>query len=109
MIPRGVAGPEAENAVPGVAESAVDVVAVVEPEVVFAAAAAEPEVVSVAVASAADIAEPQAFVDIALAFDVLIPASAVAAAVDSSAHSRFFAFPNVDCYASSSSSFEVVG
>ena len=121
----GVAGPEVENAVVGVAAaSEVDgpgVVFVVVPEV------AGPEAVSVvvlevagpgavfvgivffALVSVADVAEPQVSVDIAVAFDVLVPVSVVAVEVDSSGRPRFPAFPNVDYYASSSSSVEAVG
>ncbi len=87
-----------------------------EPQVVFVVAleVAEPGVVFVAIVfvalvSVADVAEPQASVDIALAFDVLVPVSVVAVEVDSSGRPRFLAFPNVDYYASSSSSVEVVG
>jgi hypothetical protein len=65
---------------------------------------AEPEVASVA-----DVAEPLVFVDIALAFDVLIPVFVVAVEVDNSGLPRFFAFPNIDYYASSYSFVEVVG
>jgi hypothetical protein len=57
----------------------------------------------------ADVAEPLAFVDIAVVVGFSIPVSEVAVAVDSSGHPRFFAFPNVDYYASFSSSVEVVG
>jgi len=96
-------------------------VVVAEPEVfalVFAAAelspevvvlAAEPGVVSVAVVFVADVAEPQASVDIAVAFVVLVPVSVVVVEVDSSGRPKFLAFPNVDYFASSSSSVEVVG
>ena len=85
-------------------------VEVAEPEVVFAALVfavevAEPEGVFVALVSVADVAEPPASVDIALAFDFLAPVSVVAAEVDSSGHSRFFAFPNIDCYARFSNFF----
>ena len=85
-----------------------DVVLVVEPEVsepgvVFVA------VVFVAVVSVADVAEPQASVDIAVAFVVLVPVSVVVVEVDSSGRPKFLAFPNVDHFASSSSSVEVVG
>ena len=126
MIPSGVAGPEAENALVGVAafsevaeplvafvasavaELVVDVAAVVasevvEPEVVFVA------VVSVVLASFAGVAEPRASVDIALAFDVLVPVSVVAVEVDSSGRPRFFAFPNTCSFPNRSSSVEVVG
>jgi hypothetical protein len=104
VIPPGVAGPEVENAAVGVdaplgvAGPGADVVAVgvVEPGVVFV------------VPSVADVAEPQASVDIAPAFAVLVPVSVVAVEVDSSGRPRFFAFPNIDYYSSSSSSVEVV-
>ena len=79
-------------------------VLVVEPEVVFAAAepeVSEPEVVFVS--------EPQASVDIAVAFDFLVPVSVVVVEVYSSEHPKFLAFPNVDHFASSSNSVEVVG
>jgi hypothetical protein len=106
---------------PGVVSVAFASVAVVEPEVVSVAsvsvAVVEPEVVSAAfvsvaepeVVSVADVAEHQASVDIAPAFDVLVPASVVVVEVDNSGRPRFLAFPNVDCYASYSSSVEVVG
>jgi len=55
------------------------------------------------------VSEPQASADIAVAFVVLVPVSVVVVEVDSSGRPRFPAFPNVDYYASSSSSFEVVG
>jgi hypothetical protein len=87
------------------------VVFVVEPEVVFVVdlEVSEPGVVFVAVVSVADVAEPQASVDIAVAFVVLVPVSVVVVEVDSSGRPKFLAFPNVDHYASSSSSVEVVG
>ena len=94
MILPGVAGPEVENAVVGVA-------AVSE--------VAEPAVVFVSLVSVAEVAEPQASVYIALAFDVLAPVSVVFLEVDSSGHPRFLAFSNIHYYASSSSSVEVVG
>ena len=113
------AEPEAFALVFAAAELSPEVVVlVVEPEVVSVAAelspgavvlAAEPEVVFVAVVSVADVAEPQASVDIAVAFDVLVPVSVVVVEVDSSGRPKFLAFPNVDHYASSSSSVEVVG
>jgi len=80
---------------------------VAEPEVfarVSVVAELSPEVVSVA-----DVAEPPAAVDIAVAFAVLVPVSAVGVGVDSLGRPKFLAFPNVDYYASSSSSVEVVG
>jgi hypothetical protein len=80
----------------------VSVAAEISPEVVVLAA--EPGGVS-----AADVAEPQASGDIAVAFDVLVPGAAVVVEVDSSGRPKFFAVPNVDQYANSSSSAEVVG
>jgi len=68
-----------------------------EPELL----AAEPEVVFVS--------EPQASVDIAVAFVVLVPVSVVVVEVDSSGRPKSLVFPNVDHYASSSSSVEVLG
>jgi hypothetical protein len=69
----------------------------------------EPVVAFVALASVADVAEPQASVDIAVVFVVLVHVSVVVVEVDSSGRPRFFAFPNIDHYSSSSSSVEVVG
>ena len=82
-----------------------------EPEVVSVVdlGVSESEVVFVVVVSLADVAEPQASVDIAVAFAVSAPVSAVVVEVDSSGHPTFVAFPNVDCYATSASSVEVVG
>ena len=101
VIPPGVAGPEVENAVVWVAVFAF--VFVVELDV------SEPGVFFVAPVSIADVAEPQASVDIALAFDVLVPVSVLAVEVDIYGRPKFLAFPNIDYYASSSSSVEVVG
>jgi hypothetical protein len=95
-------------------------VAVAEPEVfalVFAAAelsphvvvlAVEPGVAFVAVVSVADVAEPHASVDIAVASDALAPVFLFVVEVDSPGRPKLFAFPNVGHYASSSSSLEVV-
>ena len=69
----------------------------------------ESGVVFVAVVSVADVAEPQASVDIAVAFAVSVPVSAVVVEVDNSGRPRFVAFPNADCYSTSASSVEVVG
>ncbi len=82
-----------------------------EPEVVFVVdlEVSEPGVVFVAVVPVADVAEPQASVDIAVAFDFLVPVSVVVVEVDSSGRPKFLAFPNVDHYATCSSSVEVVG
>jgi hypothetical protein len=89
------------------------VVLVAEPVVsaaVSAAAELSPEVVvSVAEPGAVFASEPQASVDIAVAFVVLAPVSVAAVEVDSPGRPRFFAFPNVDYFASSSSSVEVGG
>ena len=71
--------------------------------------AAEPEVVFAVVVSLADVAEPQASADIAVAFHALVPASVVVVEVYSPGLPRFFAFPSIDYYASPSSSAEVVG
>jgi len=79
-----------------------------EPGVVFVAAvfvAAD----FVAVVSVADVSAPQASVDIAVAFVVLVPVSVVVAEVDSPGRPKFPAFPNVDHVASPSSSVELVG
>ncbi|MHB9096272.1 MAG: hypothetical protein ACYC5X_00430 [Syntrophales bacterium] len=80
-----------------------------EPEVVSVAAepeavsaAAEPEAVSAA-------AELQVSVDIAVAFVVLVPVSVVVVEVYSSGRPKSPAFPNVDHFASASSSVAVVG
>jgi hypothetical protein len=79
------------------------VVLVVEPEVVSVA------VVSAAVVSVADVVEPRASVDIAVAFAVLVPVSVVVVEVDSSGRSKFLAFPNVCSFPNCSNSVEVVG
>jgi hypothetical protein len=59
--------------------------------------------------SVADDAEHQACVRIPVAFDVSIPVSLLLTGADSAGHPRFLAFPNIDLYASSSSSAEVAG
>ena len=87
VISPGVADPEVENAVVEVAVFAF--VFVVELEV------SEPGVVFAALVSVADVAEPQASADIALAFDVLVPVSVVAVEVYSPGRPRFLAFPTV--------------
>ncbi len=101
-VPHPAAGPDVEDAVvvdaadiSGDADPVADVV-LVEYEAVFVAA------------SVPDVAELQASADIVAVFDVLIPVSGGAVEVDSLGHPRFFAVPNVDHYASSSSSAEVV-
>jgi hypothetical protein len=88
-----------------------------EPEVfalVFAAAELSPEVVfvvdlEVSEPGVAFVSEPQASVDIAVAFVVLVPVSVVVVEVDSSGRPKFLVFPNVDHFSSPSSSVEVVG
>ena len=84
-----------------------------EPGVVFVAlvfvALVSVALVFVALVSVADVAEPQASVDIAVAFDFLVPVSVVVVEVDSSGRPKFLAFPNVDLYATCSSSVEAVG
>jgi hypothetical protein len=84
---------------------------VVEPEAVFVLdlEVFEPGVVFVAALSIAHVAEPQASVDIRVAFVALVPVSGAAVDVDSPGHPKFLAFPNVDHYASSSSSVQAVG
>ena len=107
-----VAEPEVFALVFAAAELSPEVVVLAaEPEVVFVVdlEVSEPGVVSVAVVSVADVAEPQASVDIAVAFVVLVPVSVAVVEVDSSGRPKFLAFPNVDHFASSSSSVEVVG
>jgi hypothetical protein len=107
-----VAEPEVFALVFAAAELSPEVVVlVVEPEVVFVVdlEVSEPGVVSVALVFVADVAEPQASVDIAVAFHVLLPVSVVGVEVDSLGHPKFLAFPNVDHFASPSSSVEVVG
>jgi len=97
------------------------VVAELSPEVVWAAElfvldleVCDPGVVSVSVASVAlvsiaDVAEPQASVDIAVASDGLVPVSVVAVEADSSGRPKFLSFPNVYYFANSSSYFAAVG
>jgi hypothetical protein len=85
------------------------VFAAAELSAVVVAWAAEPEVVFLSAVSVADIAEPQASVDIAVVFVVLVPVSVVVGEIDSSVRPKFPAFPNADHFASASSSVEVVG
>ena len=94
------------------------VVLVVEPEVSelspeVVVLAAEPEVselgVVFAVVFVADVAEPQASVDIAVVFVVLVPVSVAVVEVGSSGRPKFFAFPNICSFPNCSSSVEVVG
>jgi hypothetical protein len=112
VVPPDVPCPEVGIAVPGVA-AASGVAGPVAVSLVAAAAVvsevADPAVVFVAAAPLADVAEPRASVDTALVFDVLVPVAAVAVEVDSPVRPRFFVFPNIDYYSSSSSSVEAVG
>ncbi len=76
---------------------------------VAAPEASQPGLSELEIVSVADVAEPQASVDIAVPFAVLVPVSVVVIEADSSGRPKLLAFPNVDHYASSSSSVEVVG
>lgn len=69
----------------------------------------EPGVVFVAVVSLADVAEPQPSVDIAVAFDVLVPLFPSVVEGDSSGRPKLLSFPNVDHYATFPNSVEVGG
>jgi len=102
-------GPEVLSAVAASGLQVAPAVAAPGPEVVSVVAASGPEVVFAAVVAIADVAELRASVDIAVAFAVLVPVSVVVVEVDSSGPPKFLAFPNVDHFASSSSSVEVVG
>jgi len=107
-----VVAPSGPEVVSAVVASGPEVVSVVSPsgsEVVSVVVASGPEVVSAAVVSIADVAEPRASVDIAVAVAVLVPVSVGVVEVDSPGRPKFLAFPNVDHFASSSSSVEVVG
>lgn len=70
---------------------------------------ADPDVVFAAPVSVADAAVPQVCVDTPAPFDVSVPSFVVGFGGDSSGRPKFFAPPNVDHCAMSSSSFEVVG
>jgi hypothetical protein len=90
------------------------VVSELSPEVVVLAAEPEvselsPEVVVLVAEPVFDVAEPQASVDIAVAFVVLVPVSVVVVEVDSSGRPKFFAFPNICFFPNCSNSVEVVG
>lgn len=79
-------------------------------ELAVAFVAAEPEFVAlVAEPEVAFVSEHQVSADIAVAFVVFVPVFVVVVEVDSSGRPKFLAFPNVDHFASSSSSVEVVG
>ena len=99
------AEPEVSALVSVAAERSPEVAWPAESGVLSAVALAVPDPGVVAVV---DVAEPQASADIAFAFPVLVPVSVVAVEVDSPERPRFLAFANVDHYANSSSSVEVV-
>ncbi|HEX2769663.1 MAG TPA: hypothetical protein VHN12_10300 [Geobacteraceae bacterium] len=106
VVPPRVAGPEVENAV--VVAAAVSEFSDPLAAFVDAGSVADPDVSEYLVAfvahvSVADVAEPQACVDIAPAFDVSVPVSVGAVESDSPGRPSFHAFPNVDHYASFSS------
>jgi hypothetical protein len=103
LIPHGVVRPEVENAVVAVSEISEPLAAFVDAGFVADHDISEPLAAFVDVEFVADVAEPQACVDIALAFDASVPVSVVAVETDSPGHPSFLAFPNVDHYASSSS------
>jgi len=103
VIPPGVAGPEVENAVVGVAA----VSEVAEPGVAFVVDLEVAELVFVAV-DIADVSGPQASVDIAVVFVVLLPVSVVAVEVDTPGRPRLFVLPKICSFANSSSSVEIV-
>jgi hypothetical protein len=99
-----------------------DVVLAAEPEVVSVVVAAEPEVAVLAAepevavlaaesegVSVVGAAEPQASADIAVVFVVSVPVSVAVVEVGSSGRPKCLAFPNVDHFASPSSSAELVG
>ncbi len=67
----------------------------------------EPGVIFVAVDSV-DF-EPQVSVDTAAAFVLVVPVSVFVVEVDNSGPPKFLSFPNVDHFASSSSSVEAAG
>jgi hypothetical protein len=111
VIPSGVAEPLIAVVAALVFDFAEPVVAVVaeavseisEPVVAAAAVVfvvdlgiSELLVVFVALLSIADVAEPQVSVYIVLAFDVLVPVSAVSVVGYSSRRPKFFSFPNID-------------
>jgi hypothetical protein len=100
-----IAEPEVFALVSVAAERSPGVAVTAEPGALCAVAL---EVPDSGVVSVADVAESQASVDIAVAFPVLVPVSVVAVEVDSPERPRFLAFANVDHYANSSSSVEVV-
>jgi hypothetical protein len=93
---------------PEVAVSAVEP-EVLEPEV--AVLVVEPEVLVSVVESevVSGVAEPQVSVGIAVAFVVLVPVSVAVVEVGSCGRPKCLVFPNVDHFASPSSSAELVG
>jgi hypothetical protein len=106
-----VAAEPSPEVVSAVVEPSPEVAAAAElsPEVVFVVVELSAEVVSVAAVFVADVAEPQASVDIAVVFVVLVPFSVVVVEVDSSGRPMFFSLPNICSLPNCSSSVEVVG
>jgi hypothetical protein len=100
-----VAEPSPEVVVWAVEPVAVFVVAELSPEAEHAVVAELfPEVVWAAEPEAVFVSEPLVSVDIAAAVVVLVPVFVVVVGFDSSGRPRFLVFPNVDYFASSSSS-----
>jgi len=101
--------------VAGLSLEAVSVVAGLSPEVVVVGAELSPEAVVLVVEPEVSdpgvvfASGPQASADIAVAFVVLVPVSVAAVEVGSSGRPKCLAFPNVDHFASPSSSAELVG
>ena len=104
MIHPGVVGlgPEVENAAVAAAVSEISEPLAAFVDVGFVVDLDVSEYL-VALVFVADVAEPQACVDIALAFDASVPGSVVAVESDNPGRPSFLVFPNVDHYASSSS------
>jgi len=111
VVHPGIVGLEVENSVVAAAASEFSepVAAFVDVGFVVDLDVSEYLAAFVALVSVADVAEPQAYVDIAFAFVVLVSVSVVVVEVDSPGLPKFLAFPNVDYYASSASFVEVVG
>ena len=105
--------PEVVSVAAGLFLEVVSVAAGLSPEVVVLAAEpvfAELLVEPVFAAEPVfDVAEPQASVDIAVVFVVLVPVSVAAVEVDSSGRPKFFAFPNICSFPNCSSSHHFGG
>ena len=85
-------------------------VVIVEHKAVFVVEleVAQPDVLALVAESVPDVAELQASVDILVVFVFLVLASLDAVEVDRPGYPSYFAVPNVDHYANSSSCAEVV-